>query len=125
VKERRKKPDNDDVLINAYLGAKFDGKPLPDENIAAQMATLVIGSTDSFPKIFAAGLLELHRSPEIRSELAKDPKLVPDAFQEILRYGMPTQMLGRTLLCDVEIHGETMRKGQIVMYLFVRRSRSL
>ena len=118
VKERRKKPDNDDVLINAYLGAKFDGKPLPDENIAAQMATLVIGSTDSFPKIFAAGLLELHRSPEIRSELAKDPKLVPDAFQEILRYGMPTQMLGRTLLCDVEIHGETMRKGQIIMYLF-------
>ena len=53
------------MLINAYLGAEFDGKPLPDDNIASQMATLVIGSTDSFPKIFAGGLLELKRRQDV------------------------------------------------------------
>ncbi|MCP4007677.1 MAG: cytochrome P450 [bacterium] len=123
LKERRKNPEDADVLINAYLGANFDGKPLPDDNIASQMATLVIGSTDSFPKIFAAGLLELHRNQAVRNELVQDPKLIPDAFQEMLRFGMPTQMLGRTLNHDVEIHGQTMKEGQAVFFLFVSANR--
>jgi hypothetical protein len=123
VVERRKKPEDADVLINAYLGAEFDGKPLPDDNIASQMATLVIGSTYRFPKIVAAGLLELHRSPEQRADLLKDPTLIPDAFQEMLRYGMPTQNLGRTLTRDVEIHGQTMKQGQAVLFLFVSANR--
>jgi cytochrome P450 len=59
IEERRKRPLDEDVLMNAYFGARFDGKPLDDETIASQMATLVIGSTDSFPKIFAAGLFGL------------------------------------------------------------------
>ena len=123
IEKRRKKPLDEDVLMNAYLGARFDGKPLPDDNIASQMATLVIGSTDSFPKIFASGLLSLHDSPEQRADLIADPGLIPDAFQEALRYGMPTQMLGRTLTRDVELHGETMKEGQAVMFLFVAANR--
>jgi cytochrome P450 len=123
ILERRKKPLDEDVLMNAYLGACFDGKPLPDDNIASQMATLVIGSTDSFPKIFASGLLSLQDSPEQRADLIADPGLIPDAFQEALRYGMPTQMLGRTLTRDVELHGETMKEGQAVMFLFVAANR--
>jgi len=123
IKERRKKPLDEDVLMNAYLNAEFDGKPLDNENIASQMATLVIGSTDSFPKIFAAGLLALHDSPDQRKEMIEDRSLVPDAFQEALRFGMPTQMLGRTLNHDVEIHGQTMREGQAVMFLFVAANR--
>jgi hypothetical protein len=121
--DRRKNPVEGDVLMNAYLGAEFDGKPLPLDNIASQMATLVIGSTDSFPKIFASGLLELHHNRKERQRLIDDPARVPDAFQEALRYGMPTQMLGRTLNRDIEIHGETMREGQSVMFLFVSANR--
>jgi cytochrome P450 len=123
VRARRAAPVEGDVLINAYLGAEFDGKPLPEDNIASQMATLVIGSTDSFPKIFAAGLLELQRNPDQRATLAEDRSLLHGAFQEILRYGMPTQMLGRTLTRDVDIHGQTMKKGQAVMFLFVSANR--
>jgi cytochrome P450 len=123
VKDRRKTPEEGNVLINAYLGAAFDGKPLPDENIASQMATLVIGSTDSFPKIFASGLLSLQRHPEQRAELVSDPGLIRGAFQEMPRFGMPTQMLGRTLMRDVELHGETMKAGQAVLFLFVSANR--
>ena len=119
VRERRRSPVAGDVLINAYLGAEFDGKPLPEENIASQMATLVIGSSDSFPKVFAAGLLALHRNPDQRAELVRDRRLVHGAFQEILRHGMPTQMLGRTLTRDVALHGQTLKAGQAVLFLFV------
>ncbi len=123
ITERQKKPLDEDVLMNAYLNAEFDGKKLPLDNIASQMATLVIGSTDSFPKIFAEGLLAIHDSPEQRAELIDDRELIPDAFQEALRFGMPTQMLGRTLNHDVQIHDQTMKEGQSVMYLFVAANR--
>ena len=123
IQHYRKRPTNDDVLINAYLNAEFDGKPLPDDNIASQMATLVIGSTDSFPKIFAAFLLELFRLPDQRAELIANPDLIPDAFREGLRYGMPTQFLGRTVTRKVELHGETFEPGQAVIFLFPSANR--
>lgn len=123
IKHHRKHPTDDDVLLNAYLNAVFDGKPLPDDNIASQMSTLVIGSTDSFPKIFAAFLLELFRNPDQRAELVADASLIPNAFREGLRYGMPTQFLGRTVTKKVELHGQTFEPGQSVIFLFPSANR--
>ncbi len=111
------------MLLNAYLNAEFDGKPIPDDNIASQMATLVIGSTDSFPKIFAAGALELYRNPEQRAELVADPGLIPNAFREALRYGMPTQFLGRTVVEPVQLREHRFEPGQIVIFLFPSANR--
>ena len=123
IARHRKQPNDDDVLLNAYLKAEFDGKPIPDYEIASQMSTLVIGSTDSFPKIFAAFLLELYRNPDQRAELVADPSLIPNAFREGLRYGMPTQFLGRTVTKQVELHGQTLQPGQAVIFLFPSANR--
>ena len=123
IRFRRKHPTDDDVLLNAYLGAEFDGKPLPDDNVASQMSTLVIGSTDSFPKVFASYLLELSRHPDQREELVAQPALIPNAFREGLRFGMPTQFLGRTVVKPVELHGKTFEPGQAVIFLFPSANR--
>ena len=123
IVERRKLSSDDDVLLNAYLNAEFDGKPIPNDNIASQMSTLVIGSTDSFPKIFASMVLELYRQPSQRAELVADPELLPNAFREGLRYGMPTQFLGRTVVQPVELRGHKLEPGQAVLYLFPSANR--
>ena len=123
IQYRRAHPTDDDVLLNAYLNAEFDGKPLPLDNIASQMATLVIGSTDSFPKIFNAFVLELFRSPEQRAQLVENPELIPNAFREGLRYAMPTQFLGRVVKKPVQLHGQTFEPGQAVLFLFPSANR--
>jgi len=123
IKQRRKHPNDDDVLLNAYLKAEFDGKPIPDDNIASQMSTLVIGSTDSFPKIFTSMVMELHRNPSQRAELLAKPDLLPNAFREGLRYGMPTQFLGRTVVEPVDLRGHKFEPGQIVIFLFPSANR--
>jgi cytochrome P450 len=87
------------------------------------MATLVIGSTDSFPKIFASGAYELYRSPAQRAELVADAGLIPNAFREALRYGMPTQFLGRTVVEPVQIREHRIEPGQIVIFLFPSANR--
>lgn len=123
VAHHRLHPSDDDVLLNAYLNAELDGKPIPDDEIASQMATLVIGSTDSFPKIFAATALELFRSPDQRAELVADPGLIPNAFREGLRHGMPTQFLGRTVVAPVALREHRFEPGQIVIFLFPSANR--
>lgn len=123
IRHRRAHPTADDVLLNAYLNARFDGKGLPDDNIASQMATLVIGSTDTMPKIFASFVCELYRAPDQRKELVENPALIPNAFREGLRYGMPTQFLGRTVVKPVQLHGHTFKPGQAVIFLFPSANR--
>ena len=123
VRYHRKHPLDADVLMNAYLNARFDGEPLSDADIASQMSTLVIGSTDSFPKIFASFVLELFRHPAQRAELVADGSLVPNAFREGLRYGMPTQFLGRTVTKEVHLHGQTFTPGQAVIFLYPSANR--
>ena len=73
--------------------------------------------------IFAAFALELFRHPDQRDQLVMNPDLIPNAFREGLRYGMPTQFLGRTVVKPVEIHGKTMKPGQAVLFLFPSANR--
>ena len=47
----------------------------------------------------------------------------PDAFNEVLRYDMPTQFLGRTAVRDTEIGGRTIKKDQPVIFLYASANR--
>jgi cytochrome P450 len=96
---------------------------LSDLDIAAYCSLLLIGGTDTFPKAFANTVLRLNEHGEQGAQVRSDPSLIPDAFNESLRYTTPTQMLGRTLVRDVEIHGRAMRAGQKVMFLFPSANR--
>jgi cytochrome P450 len=55
--------------------------------------------------------------PDQRRQLARDPSLVPNAVEEVLRYEGPTLFLGRCVSRDVEIHGEKVRGGSVMLLL--------
>ena len=46
-----------------------------------------------------------------------------DAFNEVLRYDMPTQFLGRTVVRDIEIHDKKLSEGQSVIFLYPSANR--
>jgi len=123
VRARRRAPGSSRAAIDAILEFRHDGQGLGDEEAASHLSMLVIGGSETFPKVLASGLVRLAEYPEQRARLVADPSLVPGAFDEILRYDMPTQLLGRTLLHDVELHGETMRAGQAVVFLYASANR--
>ena len=106
------------VLAKLHDTPLADGEPLDDMAVAVHLNMLTIGGTETFPKVFSALLYRLWQNPEQRAACAADASLVPDAFQEALRYDMPTQMLGRTVANDLTLHGETLRKGSGVMFLW-------
>jgi len=88
------------------------------ERVAQHLTLLLIGATETFPKVFATGLLRLWEHPDQRRELVENPALIDDALTEILRYDMPTQWLGRTTIADHEIRGHEIREGQPVLFVY-------
>jgi cytochrome P450 len=109
--------------LDALIDFESDGGHLDDAAIASHMIMLLVGGTDTFPKVFANLALRLFQHPDQRARVAADPALAPDAFNEGLRIDMPTQFLGRTLVREVEFHGRRLAKGQLVIFLYASANR--
>jgi cytochrome P450 len=52
-----------------------------------------------------------------RRELAADRSLVPNAIEEVLRYEAPSPIQARYVARDVEVHGQTVREGSVMVLL--------
>jgi cytochrome P450 len=50
--------------------------------------------------------------------LLKDPRLIPDAVEEAVRYATPLQVVGRTTSREVTLHGVTIPAGQRVFLVY-------
>jgi cytochrome P450 len=118
IRECRRRPKESPEAIHALARFELDGRRFSDEEAASHVTMLVIGGSETFPKTLANGVLRLWQHPDQRRACAKDPSLVPDAYNEIVRYDMPTQFLCRTLKRDVELHGQRLREGQSMMFLY-------
>ncbi len=123
IKRRRGNPGEGGSAVDTVLSIEIDGRKLSDEEAGSHLSLFLIGGAETFPKVFANAIYRLFEHPDQRAALAADPELIPDAFNEVLRYDMPTQFLCRTLVCDVELHGETMREGRPVLFLYPSANR--
>ncbi|MBO0677937.1 cytochrome P450 [Mycolicibacterium sp. S2-37] len=64
---------------------------------------------------WAAKVLAEH--PDQRRELVENPALIPMAVEELLRFEPPAPHVARYVTRDVEIHGQTVPEGSVMMML--------
>ncbi|NRA08825.1 MAG: cytochrome P450, partial [Myxococcales bacterium] len=123
VDARRRRGGNAD-LIDTLLAFRWEGRALPPEEVVSNLYLMVIGGTETLPKVFAGALYQLWCHPEQRAEVVANPGLAADAFWEALRYEMPTLMLGATAEADTTIcGGTTVLAGQKLMHLWCAANR--
>jgi cytochrome P450 len=121
---RRSGPSARGDVVDGLLAFRADThQALDDDEIVDQLVTLFIGGTETLPKVVAGGTYELWRQPDARAEVAADPERATPAFEEMLRHQLPLQFVGRTLLQDATIAGESMRAGQRVVLLMISANR--
>ncbi len=118
VRDQRRAPKQGPQALPALCTFELDGRRYSDDEVASHLTLLVIGGSETFPKTLANGLVRLWQHPDQRAALARDPSGIPDAYNEILRYDMPTQFLCRTVTQPIAFHGHTLRPGQGVMMLY-------
>jgi cytochrome P450 len=118
ARERRSYRGEPQNPIDVMLRTPVDENPVTDELMGAHLILLLVGATETFPKAFASALLRLCQYPDQRAQLVANPRLIPAALRECLRYDMPTQFLMRSVTRPFEIGGKRLRPDQSVMFLY-------
>jgi cytochrome P450 len=116
--ERRKYTGEIESPIDVLVRAESNGEPLSDDIVGQHLLLLLVGGTDTFPKVMSTALTRLEEHPDQRAQLVSDPRLIPQALQECLRFDMPTQFLMRTVSKEFELRGQKMQPGHSIMFVY-------
>ena len=87
--------------------------------IRTALATLLLAAgNETTTHLIDNAVLTLLEHPEQHQKLLSDPSLVPGWVEETLRYEGPVQLAFRQTTQDVELGGQTIPQGDIVIVLF-------
>jgi len=118
---RRKNP-TDDLLTHFAIG-KMDGQPLEDQMIYDMTTQVIFGGLDTTTSLTSAALHHLGLHPADKQRLIDDPKLLPVATEEFLRYFTPVHGSGRTIKHDIDIEGWKLPAGDRIWLAFSSANR--
>jgi cytochrome P450 len=106
-----------DDLTSALLDAEIDGARLSDDDIISFLFLMVVAGNETTTKLLANAWYWAWRNPDQRAGPFADPARIPGWVEETLRYDTSSQMLARTALADVELHGRVVPAGDRVVLL--------
>jgi cytochrome P450 len=112
---RRKEPKDD--LTTELVRAEEAGDKLTSEELQANIGLLFGAGHETTTNLIGNGLLALHRSPTEWERIKKDPSLIPNMIEELLRYDSSVQLTGRVTNADVEVGGVTIPAKESVVIL--------
>ncbi|MEP9360446.1 cytochrome P450 [Sphingomonas sp. KR3-1] len=121
IAERRASPRED--LVSLLVEARIDGEPLTDREILGFCFLLAIAGNETTRNATSGAMLALIEHPEARAALTADSALMPTAVEELLRWVTPIVYMARTATTDVEIGGQTVRKGEKVVLFYPSANR--
>jgi len=110
---KREQPAED--LATVLVQGELDGKPVDDMVFGTFVVMLIVAGNETTRTVTTNGMLRLIESPEQCTELARDPSLIPNAIEEMLRYEPAVHHFRRTLQRDFEMRGQPMRAGDKVL----------
>ncbi|MDT5174965.1 MAG: cholest-4-en-3-one 26-monooxygenase, partial [Mycobacterium sp.] len=107
-----------DDLVSVLVHAEVDGESLADHEIVTEVLLLLIGGDETTRHTLSGGTAQLLRHPEQHQRLVNDPRLLPAAIEEMLRWTSPVKNMARTVTADVEFHGTQLEQGEKIILLF-------
>jgi cytochrome P450 len=107
--ERRYNPRDD--IISLLWAAEVGGKPTTLDDLENYCVVLFIAGLDTVMNGMGHGVRHLASNPALQAELRANPKLIPEAAEELLRrytFTVPPRIVGK----DMHFEGAEMRKGE-------------
>jgi cytochrome P450 len=115
--ERRRSTPGDD-LISALLQVEEGGDTLSEEELFSMVVLLIIAGHETTVSLIGNAVLALLQHPDQREALERDPTRMSHAIEELLRYDGPVERtLNRWAATDVELGGQTIRRGEGVIVI--------
>lgn len=113
VRRRRRHPTDD--LLSALIRAEEGGDALSEDELLEQVVLLFIAGHETTVNLIGNGVLALLRHRSELERLQEDPRLVPNAVEELLRYDAPVQHSRRRTLADVSVRDTSIEAGSYVV----------
>jgi len=113
IAARRVEPRDD--LISAMVQAQEENDALSDQELLSTSNLLLIAGHETTTNLIGNGLLALLREPDQLARLRGDLGLLPTAIEELLRYDGPVQATLRVAREDVEIGGQAIEAGSLLL----------
>jgi cytochrome P450 len=121
VEARRREPRED--LISALVAAEEAGDRLTGRELFGTIVLLLVAGNETTTKLVGNAIVALLRNPDQLDLLRREPKRIPAAVEELLRYDGPVQLTSRMVLEDGEFRGHRLRKGQQLVLLLAAGNR--
>ena len=116
IAARRAEPRND--MLSVLSTAEVDGARLTDDDLLNFAFLLLVAGNETTRNLIALGTLALIDHPDETAMLVADPSLIPAAVEEMLRWTSPVTHMARAATADVEIRGQRIREGDMVVMLY-------
>nr|VTP02723.1 Putative cytochrome P450 124 [Mycobacterium riyadhense] len=107
-----------DDMLSILVNAEIDGQSLCDDELVNFAFLLLVAGNETTRNLIALGTQALIEHPEQCRLLVDDPALIPGAVEEMLRWNSPVVHMARTATVDVEIRGQLIRQGDVVVMLY-------
>lgn len=112
---RRENPEGG--FLDDLLAAQDEGGRLTDDELLATVVLLFFGGHETTVNLLGNGMTALLRQRAAWDELCADPSLAREACAEMLRIDTPVQRVSRIALTDVELDGQLIKAGDLVVVL--------
>ncbi len=110
---RRAEPRED--LLTGLSQAELEGSKLSFDELLQMLILLLVAGNETTTTLIGNSVLTLLEQPDALARLRREPELVPTAIEEVLRFSSPVQLDPRRATRDVELCGEKVREGEIVI----------
>ena len=123
---RVKHPSDDlmtELLHAEYQDESGTKRKLTREQILIFINLLAGAGNETTTRLIGWAGKVLSDHPDQRTELVKNPALIPGAIEEILRYEPPGPSVARYVQRDVEVHGQKVSEGSVMLMLVASANR--
>jgi cytochrome P450 len=119
--QRRRKPTDDlgSVIANARLG----GEPLPTRELLSYFGLIAVAGHETTRNATTGGLAAFFDHPDEWRRLEADLALAHPAAEEIARWTSPVIQFARTATEDVELRGQKIRAGDVLVLFYPSANR--
>jgi cytochrome P450 len=114
---------NADDFLTVLISARKRGAPLSNEEIAANMMTVLMAGSASVVHFFGNLMRALWLHPDQKKAVGADKALIDAAIEEAVRWDTSTPCFARQVMSDVEVAGVRIPQGSRALVFLASANR--